>query len=141
MPGQFVLDASVTLAWCFEEERNDYAERVLACLEESQAVVPSIWPLEVCNVLLIAERKKRIGMSDTRRFVAIIDALPIMVVAENTMRIFSEVISLARAQQLSTYDAAYLDLAMRLGLPLATRDRALQLAAERCAVAAYAPEG
>jgi predicted nucleic acid-binding protein len=127
------------MAWCFEDEANDYADGVLDSLAEGQAVVPAIWPLEVGNVLLVAERRRRIGRADAVRFLALLDNLPIAVEQESPGRMMQEIVALARETKLSTYDASYLDLAMRLGLPLATQDVALKKAAKKCGIALFVP--
>jgi len=130
----FVLDCSVAMAWCFADETNPYTEAVLQDLADVGAVVPSIWPLEMANVLLVAERRKRISKAQSRRFVELLQSLPIAVDDVSAARVWDGVLSLAREQQLSAYDAAYLELAMREGLPLATADNALKRAAKRCGV-------
>lgn len=131
----FVLDTSVTMAWCFDDESNSYADAVLGQLAESTALAPGIWPLEVSNVLVIAERRKRMTKADSVRFQELLQELPIRVEVSTPQRIFGAILDLARAQNLSTYDASYLDLAMRTGLPIATLDDALRPAAKRCGVA------
>ena len=108
-------------------------------LNKAEAVVPAIWPLEVGNVLLVAERKKRLGKADAVRFLALVNGLPILVEQESPQRMLNEIVALAREQRLSTYDASYLDLAMRLGLPFATRDVSLLRAAKRCRVPLFDP--
>jgi len=137
---QFVLDNSVVMAWCFEDEEKGYAEAVLDSLEAGEAMVPAIWPLELGNALLVAERKKRLGKADVIRFLTLVSALAIMVEQESPERMLKEIIALARERHLSTYDASYLDLAMRLGLPLATQDGSLLNAARKCRVPAYHPK-
>jgi predicted nucleic acid-binding protein len=134
MDGNFVIDNSVVMAWCFEDEVNRYAEVILDQLEVSTAFVPSIWALEVGNVLLVAERKKRISLADSARFIALLRDLPIVIEQEPQDVMFGEVLALAREHHLSTYDASYLDLAMRRGLPLATLDNGLIAAAKRSQV-------
>lgn len=137
--GRFVVDNSVVMAWCFEDEAGDYADAVLQCLEDGEAVVPAVWPLEVGNVLLVAERKRRLGKADVARFLELVGSLPISVEQESPDRMLTDIIALAREFQLSTYDASYLDLAMRSGLPLATQDQALAKAARKCGVPAFSP--
>jgi predicted nucleic acid-binding protein len=133
-PARFVVDNSVVMAWCFEDEVSDYADAILERLEVGEAVVPAIWPLEVGNVLLVAERKGRLGKSDVVRFLELVGALPISVEQESPERMLTNIIALARDLRLSTYDASYLDLAMRLGLPIATQDSSLKKAARKCGV-------
>ena len=125
---KFVLDASVTLAWCFEDTASPVADHALVALESgSEAGVPALWRLELANVLVIAERRKRLTEADTARFLTLIDGLPIQVVPEHgTTR---SMVALARAHGLTAYDAAYLELALRSGLPLATLDTRLGSAA------------
>ena len=130
----FVLDCSVAMTWCFGDETNPYSEAVLQDLADAGAVVPSIWLLEMANVLLVAERRKRISKAQSRRFVELLQTLPIAVDDVSAARAWDGVLSLAREQQLSAYDATYLELAMREGLPLATADNALKRAAKRCGV-------
>lgn len=139
MSDQFVVDNSVVMAWCFEDEGNGYAGTVLESLRVMQAIVPAIWPLEVGNALLTAERKKRLSQADSVRFLTLLSALPIEVEQETPGRMLREILSLAREHGLSTYDSTYLDLAMRLALPLATQDASLIGAAKKCEVPVYQP--
>jgi predicted nucleic acid-binding protein len=127
---QFVVDNSVVMSWCFKDETNNYADTVLDMLIESAAVVPSIWPLEVVNVLILAERKKRLSESDSIRFLTLLSQLPIVVEYERP-DMMKELLALARSNNLSSYDASYLDLAMRKGFPIATLDNKLIEAARR----------
>jgi len=138
---RFVVDNSIVMAWCFEDERNEYADSVLECLEAGEAFVPAIWPLEVGNVLLVAERKKRLSEASIIRFLALVNNLPITVEQETPERMLKEILSLARENGLSTYDASYLDLAMRLGLPISTKDKVLLKAAKKCQIPVFAPSG
>ena len=131
---RFVVDNSVVMAWCFEDEADDYADSVLQSLQEGEALVPSIWPLEVGNVLLVAERKNRLGKADSARFLQLLRGLPITVDQESPQHMLPDVIALARDLGLSTYDASYLDLAMRSDLPLATQDQALRKAARESGI-------
>lgn len=130
----FVVDNSVVMAWCFADEGGDYADRILGKFESSLALVPAIWPLEVGNVLIVGEKQKRLTEADTIRFLALLSQLPIMVEQETPDRMLKEIIALAREHDLSTYDASYLDLAMRSGLPIATLDIALIKAAQNSSV-------
>ena len=141
MPEGFVIDASVVMSWCFEDEDDGYSTAVLESLAEAEAFAPSVWALEVGNVIVVAERKKRLGEASSVRFLALLAELPIKVEEEPPGRMLKEILSLARAHRLSTYDASYLDLAMRLGLPIATLDEALISAAQYCSVPIYAPAG
>ena len=135
MASEFVIDNSVVMSWCFDDEANGYADDVLDLLALGKAYVPAIWPLEVGNVLLVAERKGRLRMSDSIKFITLLTELPIIVEQETPERMTHEILSLARHHDLSTYDASYLDLALRKGLPIATQDRQLKSAAQSCQVA------
>ncbi len=139
MSARFVVDNSVVMSWCFEDEGNSYGEAVLESLEAGEAFVPAIWPLEVGNVLLVAERKKRLSQASVVRFLELLGGLPITVEQETPERMLKEIVSLAREHRFSTYDASYLDLAMRLDLPLSTQDTSLVKAAKKCKVPAYDP--
>ena len=125
----FVLDASIAIAWCFEDEADPAVDGLLDSLKAQGAVVPALWPLEVTNVLLQAERRGRITMVtvDGRR--AAFEALPITVDTTSWLRTGAAILGLARLHGLTIYDAAYLELATRQRLPLATRDKALGRAA------------
>jgi predicted nucleic acid-binding protein len=125
MSESFVVDNSIVMSWCFKDETNQYADTVLEYLTEATAFVPSIWPFEVVNVLLIAERRKRLSEADSVRFMTLLSQLPIIVEHERPERIMADLLALARANNLSSYDASYLDLSMRKGLPIATLDTRL----------------
>jgi len=141
MPAEatLVLDASVAVAWAFEDETTPYTEAVLEFLIRGRAVVPSIWLLEVSNALVVAERRNRLKEADTTRFLLALSQLPIAVEAESAAQVFGSTIQLARRYGLSVYDAAYLDLAVRLGVPLATQDGDLRQAAVLCGVEIFTP--
>lgn len=139
MSRRFVVDNSVVMAWCFEDEVSGYSNAVLERLADSQALAPAIWPLEVVNVLLVAQRKKRLTRGDAVRFIALLRSLPIIVEAETPGRVMGEIFNLAADANLSSYDASYLDLAMREGLPIATLDDALRKAARRYRVRILKP--
>ena len=133
----FVLDCSITMAWCFDDEATPYTNAVRDQLANLRAVVPSLWPLEVANVLLIGERRKRLDQARSLRFVSLINALPILIDDETNNRAFAEITHLARGYQLSAYDATYLELAIRRGLPLASLDAKLRAAAQAGGVASF----
>jgi predicted nucleic acid-binding protein len=128
------MDASVTLSWCFEDEATPYSESVLDRLKETEAVVPAIWPLEVANALVTAERRQRLAEAQTTRLVQLLGALPISIDTDGLRQALGSILSLGREHDLSTYDASYLELAMRQGLPLATQDQGLRQAAARAGV-------
>ncbi|TVR66324.1 MAG: PIN domain-containing protein [Gemmatimonadales bacterium] len=131
----FVLDASVVLSWAFEDERDASALRVLERLRESEAVTSSIWPLEVSNALLAAQRRGRIDPADAARFASHLLVLPIVVEPVERRASLVDLRRLAQDHDLSSYDASYLDVALRRGIPLATMDMALSRAAESAGVA------
>ncbi len=130
----FVLDASVAMAWCFEDEATAATGAVLSRLSVETASVPAIWPIEVANVLAIAERRQRITVADSAAFIAKVENLAIHVDQETSSRAFTRILDVAREERLTAYDAAYLELAMRLGVPLATKDGPLGEAARRLGV-------
>ena len=130
----FVLDASATLAWCFEDERTAPAASVLERLRDQEALVPPLWLLELANGLVVAERRGRITRAESTRFLGLVGELPIRIDQTSTLDLASSVMELARQYDLSAYDAAYLELALRLGRPLATIDERLRSAADRAGV-------
>ena len=136
-PREFVLDGSVTLAWFFEDESDAYADAVP--LETAVAVAPSLWPLEVANALVVGERRRRTTEAKANVFLALLQALPVTIDDETASRAWRDSLPLARAHQLSVYDAAYLELALRRDLPLATLDKNLKAAASAAGVALYEP--
>ena len=135
----FVLDASVTMSWCFDDEKTGYADQVLGALVDRAAAVPSVWSLEVTNVLLMAEKRSRISPADSTRFLRLLRTLPVMFFPDPPARMTAEVLALGRAHALTAYDASYLDLAMREGCPLATLDAQLRAALPGAAVSLFEP--
>lgn len=128
----FVLDASTTLAWCFEDEATAETEAVLDLLATDIAVVPALWELEVSNVLLVGERRGRLTEAQATRFVSLLSSLPVNVdVGGPEMPV---ILSTGRRHEISAYDASYLALAERDGLPLATQDERLARAAGNAGV-------
>jgi predicted nucleic acid-binding protein len=126
----FVLDASVAVAWCFADESTPAAWALLDRLQTAPAYVPALWAVEVGNILLGAEKRRRITQARTVEFLGILGELDIRVDPDLPGRAFRDVLPLARERRLTTYDATYLELAMRLGMPLATKDAALAGAAK-----------
>ena len=130
----FVVDASVTLAWCFGDEASAAADRVLTRLETEPAIAPAHWPLEIANALRTAERRGRLVANDLPRLRALLAALPVEIApVELTTAVFG-VLETARRENLSAYDAAYLELAAIRGLALATVDERLREACVRAGV-------
>ncbi len=121
----FVLDCSVAAAWLFEDEAHPDTDALLQQLQDGSAVVPNLWHLEIGNVLVQAERRGRISSAQIAVRLGLLSRLPIETDMETHSRAFQDILSLARTHDLTTYDAAYLELALRLGRSLATRDTAL----------------
>ena len=136
-----VIDCSVTMAWYFKDEGTTYTNAVRAALATERAAVPALWPLEVANVLLMGERRKRSTQAKAAKWLRFLTALPIAVDTQTPALAFDPILALARSHKLTAYDAAYLELAMRLGLPLAARDDALEKAAQAVGVPFFAPPG
>ena len=130
----FILDCSVTMAWCFDDEASPYTDGVRELLVDERAVVPAIWPLEVANATIVGERRKRLDEARSVRFFFLLDRLPIVIDAETRVRAFGDIPYLCRTHNLSAYDAAYLELAIRRGLPIACLDGKLKAAARAVGV-------
>jgi len=137
----FVLDCSVTMAWCFVDEATPSTDGVRDRLAEVRAVVPTIWPLEVANAAIVGERRQRLDEARSFRIFSLLDSLPIVVDDGPIGRAFGEIPHLCRAHNLPAYDAAYLELAMRLGLPLACLDNKPKAAVTAVGVPRFAPGG
>lgn len=133
-----VVDSSMALTWCFEDEASAQSDAIFERVRDDGAVVPALWHLELANVLLQAEKRGRIALGDVATRLKLISELPITTDHETPMRAWREVIALARTENLTAYDAAYLELAIRRGLPLSTRDTALIAAARRAGVTVLA---
>lgn len=132
-----VLDASITMTWCYPDEHNDFAYRVLDVLEHRRAVVPSLWAVEIANALVVGERRQRLTTSDIARFFELLKGLSIETDTQTASRALSDTLQLARTHGLSAYDAAYLELAMREGLVLTTLDGRLKNAAAAVGVKVF----
>ncbi len=129
---ELVLDCSAVLAWFFEDERDPDALRLMDALADTRARVPAIWPFELANAALMAERRGRLKPDTIAEGFGAMEALDIVV--EPAATVAGEALALARAHRLTVYDAAYLALAQRRGLPLATRDTHLRKAARAAGV-------
>jgi predicted nucleic acid-binding protein len=127
--GDLVLDVSLSCAWCFADEASDGAWAILEQLQTHQAHVPALWLSETANVRVQAERRGRISGAACRTFLGLLEDLPISVDQPSTASVWHDTLALARSHRLTSYDAAYLELALRRGLPLASRDKDLQAAA------------
>ncbi|MBW4092290.1 MAG: type II toxin-antitoxin system VapC family toxin [Proteobacteria bacterium] len=128
-PGLVVLDASVVLAALLPEQHSDRARDILIQVAAEGARVPSLWPLEIGNVLLIAQRRGLIRAEERARFLDQLARLPIAVDPETAARAWPDIAPLAERHRLTLYDAAYLELSLRAALPLASFDAALRRAA------------
>ena len=127
----FVLDASVTIVWAMKDEAHPLADLVLKQLDMEEALVPAIWWYEVRNILVINERRKRISESDASKFLRDLVDFPIRM---TDISDHSDLLKLARQFGISVYDAAYLELAIRERIPLASLDKALRTAAQAASV-------
>ncbi|MGB4861698.1 MAG: type II toxin-antitoxin system VapC family toxin [Tepidiformaceae bacterium] len=127
---QYVVDASVTIALSMPDEASEYARRMLVSLgDDGQMLVPPIWVFEVANTLVVARRRSRLADSAAIGVTALLQEMPIAVVDLSTAEVLREVASIATTNNLSAYDASYLYLAIREGVPLATLDIRLRSAA------------
>lgn len=126
-----VLDNSVTIAWVFPDETTDAIESVFFQIERQGAWVPTLWAFEVANVLQMAVRSQRYTALFRAQALAALEVLPIETEAPRTDRVWRETVQLAERHSLTIYDAAYLELAMRRNIPLATLDTDLRTAAAR----------
>jgi predicted nucleic acid-binding protein len=134
---RFVLDCSITMSWCLQDEANEVADAVLASLEAQNAITPSHWPLEVANVLTLCERRRRVTDARIVEFLGFLGTLPIAIDDQTAKYALSDVLALARTHQLTAYDAAYLELALRAGCPLASLDTTLNETATGLGIALF----
>lgn len=134
MNPSFVVDCSIALAWCFLEEATPATQKVFERMGDESALVPAWWFVELTNVLALAERKGRIASEKTAEFIATIESFSLDVDDQAPGRAFTHLLPLCRAHQLTSYDAIYLDLAMRRHVPLATLDEPLRKAAKKLGV-------
>ncbi|MDP2827386.1 MAG: type II toxin-antitoxin system VapC family toxin [Sulfuricellaceae bacterium] len=128
----FVVDNSVVVGWYFESQATSYADKVLDLLANETAHVPALWVLEFSNVLRKALKVGKTDAARIREIIALVNVLPISV--DHTSESVESNLALALQYGLTSYDAAYLGLAIRLQLPIATNDGALQDAAVRAGV-------
>ena len=136
----FVLDNSVAMCWLLETSKTshqNYAERVLKSLIDANVLVPNLWHLETTNVLLGAEKRGELSIGEVEGFIAQLEGLPISVDPLTANQSFTHILSLSRAYNLSSYDAAYLELTIRESIPLASLDKNLLEAAKKSGVAIY----
>lgn len=136
---RFVLDCSITMTWCFLDEATRYTRDVRDSLIDATVVVPSLWPLEIANVLWGSECKKRITRLQSSRFLDMLESCPIVIDDATSRLARTSILELARTNKITVYDAAYLELAIREQLPLATLDKLLLQAATTEHVTLYEP--
>ena len=132
--GLIVLDASVTLSWCFADEASDYSDRVLDFVRRNEGAVPVLWSLEISNVLLQAVKADRIDNNDSLEFLELLSKLPIRSMNFSTVECLGDIYPLAQKEKLTTYDATYLRLAQIRQCRLATLDDKLRKAAKHLGI-------
>ena len=125
----FVVDASVPLAWCFSDEATPATQKLLLSLATDHAFAPALWPTEIANTLLMAARRGRLSDADADRHLLDLQLLPIRIDTPPDAVVIGVATMLARSHRLTIYDAIYLELVLRLKLPLATLDADLREAA------------
>jgi len=135
MTATFIIDCSITMSWCFADEGSDASTKIQDRLVAETALVPAHWFLEIANVLAMAEKRNRITPADSTEFLRLLRTLDIEVDGEASDRAFDHLLPLCRSHRLTSYDVAYLDLALRRQLPLATLDDELRAAAVNLGVA------
>lgn len=129
-----VLDASAACSLCFEDEAGPAGDRLLDALQGGEIWVPALFSWEVANVLLMAEKRQRLSQADRVEFLQLLESLALQLDPASTAVVWHDVIHLAQQCNLTAYDAAYLELAMRRGLPLASMDRQIVQAARTLGV-------
>lgn len=134
MTPSFVVDASVAMSWCFRDELTAATQKLLKDLSVGVALVPALWHVEIANVIALAERKGRLTAADIDDFIAVLSSVQIGVDHEAHQRAFSDILPLCRKHHLTSYDATYLELAVRRKLPLASLDEPLRKAAKKLGV-------
>jgi predicted nucleic acid-binding protein len=130
----FVLDCSIAVSWCFEDEAAPATDALLERVRDHGAIVPSLWHWEIANVLTVAVRRNRITASDESARLSLLATLPIATDSEGVARAWRETLLLAQTHALTVYDASYLELAVRLGADLATKDASLARVAKAVGV-------
>ena len=136
----FVLDNSVAMRWLLASSKKSdqsYAEKVLKSMTTAEAYVPNLWHLEAVNVLLSAKKRLEIDSGEVEIFISQLENLPIHVDVSTVDQAFNRIIALADAYKLSSYDAAYFELAIREGLPIATLNKDLNKAAKKAGIEIY----
>ena len=128
---RMVVDASVAISWGFPDEVDTRAGELLRMLVDADPIVPAIWPLEMANAMVMAERRKRLTKLETRKFLSLLSELAFEIDAHTGAHAFNDTLTLARRYDLTAYDACYLELALREEVPLVTFDAALRRAGRR----------
>lgn len=134
MSAAFVVDCSIAMAWLFHDEATPKTAALLNRLSAETALVPAWWFIEITNVLAMAERKGRITATQSEAFIADLGKLGIERDDEAPDRAFTHLLTLCRTHRLTSYDAVYLDLAVRRNLPLASLDDDLRKTANKVGV-------
>jgi predicted nucleic acid-binding protein len=135
MSKRFVLDASLAISWCLQEEQTSATEAIFNSLAQTgSALIPSLWLWEINNALWMAERSGRLEAKKRHQQVALLQKLPINVDEDAPRQAWGDTSSLAQRYNLTVYDAAYLEIALRHGLPLASLDTSLRKAAKKAKV-------
>jgi predicted nucleic acid-binding protein len=134
MSAAFVVDCSVAMTWLFKDEATAQTAKLFERLDEETALVPAWWFLELTNVMALAERKGRVTAAETAEFITELSKLDIEIDSQSPERAFDHLLPLCRAHRLTSYDAMYLDLAVRRQLPLASLDERLRKAAKKMGV-------
>ncbi len=124
-----VIDASVALSWFLQDEQSPASDRLFSQVAEEGAIVPSLWRLEIANALQVAVRRNRIDRAHRDGTIQRAGRLPIEVDPETDTHAWTRTLHLSERHNITVYDAAYLELALRKGVPLATRDQELAKAA------------
>lgn len=130
-----VLDASVTLAWLYDEEADERSEAALDRVAENGALVPPVWVYEIANGVWVGEHRGRISWAQGQRFLGLLEELPIEIPAVGLGRVWHDVLAVSRTYDLAAYDAAYIELASREGVPLLSKDQQQCAAAKQAGVA------
>ena len=136
----FVLDNSVSMRWLLSSDKKSdqsYSEKVLKSMLNARAYVPNLWHLEATNVLLSAKKRSEIDAGEIEIFISQLENLPVHTDTSTSKQAFNRTLALADAYRLSSYDAAYLELAIREGLPIATLDKNLIKAAKKAGIEIY----
>jgi predicted nucleic acid-binding protein len=128
---RFVIDASVVLSWLLPDENAEATSEIKARFSDSEFCAPAHWKLEIANALVVAERRGRLVEASVLEAIQLVSALPVTVDDTADNKAITSTLSLARQHKLSCYDAAYLELSIRLGATLCTLDKDLENACLR----------